>query len=466
MRIQYSWLVVFVGLVAATTTCSRKEPAFNLVVISIDTLRADALGFAGGRADVSPNIDALAARSVVFEQAITQAPWTLPAHASLLTSLYPSQLNLGRFGETLPISPSARRLPEVLQKAGYQTFAFVAGGFLLQELGFAQGFDDYESPVLEMPQVASKFIARLDQLEADRPFFAFLHTYDVHKYKPSDEDRQRFVSVRDSKIAELPPRRVAEILQDNNSLDVVKSYGERERKHVRELYDGSIHSVDREIGRILAGLRERGLDDRTIIVITSDHGEEFWEHGRTGHGYNLNDENLRVPLIVHDPSIAPRRISSQVRLIDVAPTLTTRLGLPTPPSWNGVDLRPLIDGATRDLPAFAESAHLPFKCLRTEDAKLLVSLRHPFRVLYDLRADPKETRDAFDPTNKTHQQMVAAMQRWILENANDMRYRDTEAVLLDENATNALAQLGYVTPGESVPSDAAPWLTALANQKP
>jgi arylsulfatase A-like enzyme len=459
-------ILLLAVVVCGTATCSRSEPPFNVLLISIDTLRHDALGCTGGREGISPHLDELARQSVVFEQAIAQAPWTLPSHAALLTSLYPSQLDLGRFGETKPVSPAATRISDVLQRAGFQTFAIVAGGFLLPELGFGQGFDSFDPRGTNMRLTADKFVERLDELDRERPFFAFLHTYDVHKYNPPAEDRAKFVTVTDSALSKLPATRVAEILQDNSSQEIVRAYGDLERKYARELYDAAVHSVDRELGRVFAALRERGLDANTLIIVTSDHGEEFWEHGRTGHGFNLHDENLRVPLFVRDPRRGANRVAAQVRLIDVAPTIAARCSLAAPAHWQGVDLSPLEDGATRDLPAFAESAHLPYKCFRSTERKLVVSLRRPFRPLYELESDPHEAVDRFDPANETHQKMALALKRWIIETAGDTRFRGAGTVTLDENAARELQQLGYTAPGEQVPSDAAPWLRALANEPP
>jgi arylsulfatase A-like enzyme len=254
-------------------------------------------------------------------------------------------------------------------------------------------------------------------------------------------------------------------LQSNDSLETVKDYGELERKHAREIYDAAVHSVDREIGRLVEELNARGLANRTLLVITSDHGEEFWEHGRSGHGYNLYDENLRVPLLWCDPARQPGRVAAQVRSIDVAPSIAARFRLTAPTTWQGVDLAPLIDGADRELPAFAESAHLPYKCVRSVDHKFVVSLRRPLRTLFDLRADPREATDRFDPANESHKKMSLALRRWIVDVAADLRFRGAGTVILDESAARQLEQLGYTAPGEQVPSDAAPWLKALANQK-
>lgn len=456
----------FLALAFVSGSCSRGERLPNVVLISIDTLRRDALGCYGGRSDVSPNLDALAARSIVFDQAISQAPWTLPSHASLFTSLYPSQLDLGVFGAPTPVSPAAPRLAELLKDAGYQSFAVTAGAFLVAELGFAIGFDDFDSRGANMRATVDKFTARIADLDRERPFFAFLHTYDVHKYDPSPEDRAKFETVADSKLSALPRKAVAERLQSNDHLEWVKSCGEVERKHAREIYDAAVFGVDREIGRLLESLERHDLAADTIVIVTSDHGEEFWEHGRTGHGYNLHDENLRVPLIWFDPRRAAKRIETQVRAIDIAPTLAARVGQKPPSIWQGVDLAPAIDGADLRLSAFSEAAHLPYKSLRSPERKFILSLRRPLRTRFDLTADPLETTDRFDATNDLDRAMVSAMRRFVVDTAADDRFRGARAIELDAEAARQLQELGYTAPGEAVPSDAAPWLKALAGKHP
>lgn len=453
-------------VVVAIGSCSRSEPPTNIVLVSIDTLRRDALGCYGGRADVSPHLDAFAKRSIVFDQAISQAPWTLPSHAALLTSLYPSQLDLGTFGAPTPIAPAARRISEVLRDGGFQTFAITAGAFLVADLGFDRGFDTFDSRGVHMRVTVDEFEKKIDARDPSRPFFAFLHTYDVHKYNPSDEDRGRFVTVKRSKLSALPPQKIAETLQSNAKLEEVKAYGELERRHAREIYDAAVYAVDREIGRLLEGLRVRGLDKNTIVVITSDHGEEFWEHGRTGHGYNLHDENLRVPLLWFDPLHASARVDRQVRLIDVAPTLAKRVNLAAPADWEGVDLAPLVAGADLQLHAYSEAAHLPYKSIRSPSQKLIVSLRRPFRTRFDLVKDPQEQQDVFVPGGAIDRPMSDALRRFVLETSASGRYRGAQAITLDAEATKQLQELGYTAPGESVPSDAAPWLRALAGEIP
>lgn len=447
-------------------SCSREERPPNVLLISIDTLRRDALGCYGARSDISPNLDALAARSIVFEQAVSQAPWTLPSHAALFTSLYPSQLDLGVFGAPTPISPAAKRIAELVRDARYQTFAITAGAFLVPELGFAQGFDSFDPRGGNMRKTVDTFTQRLDGLDRDRPFFAFLHTYDVHKYDPSPEDRARFETVKSSRFTALPPKAVAETLQSNDKLEWVKACDDVDRRHAREIYDAAVHGVDREIGLVLAALEERGLAADTIVVVTSDHGEEFWEHGRTGHGYNLHDENLRVPLIWFDPAAEPRRVETQVRLIDVAPTIAARLAIPTPGEWQGVDLAPAMRGADLRLPAFSEAAHLPFKSLRSPERKFILSLRRPLRTRFDLTSDPLETTDRFEEANELDRALLGAMTRFVIDCAKETRFRGATAIELDAATSQQLRELGYTSQGEAVPSEAAPWLKALSGKHP
>ena len=466
-RLSIALRVLLLACLAITGQCSRQSDApRNIILISIDTLRRDALGCYGAAKPVSPNIDRLAAESLVFDTAIAQAPWTLPSHAAMLTSLYPEELDLGSFGSVKRVSEDATSIAESLRDAGYSTFAHVAGAFLDASTGLNQGFDDYDDRSLTMQLAVDRCVERLRKNDASKPFFAFLHTYDVHKYDPPDQDRAQFVKMEPRKLASVPRSAIAELLQNNRDRDRVDELGPADRIHVRELYDASIHSVDREIGRLLAALRDLGLAANTVILLTADHGEEFWEHGRSGHGYNLNDENLRVPLIVHVPNGPRGRFASQVRLIDLPPTIAAITGIRRAVGWQGVDLLVRQSAGDGDLLAFSESAHLPFKSARVPELKLIVSLRRPYARWYDLTLDPNEANASDTSPHAAADRLDHAFREWLMMTTRSREERGRATVVTDPSLARDISALGYSSGSETAPSGAEPWLDALEGNSP
>jgi arylsulfatase A-like enzyme len=205
----------------------------------------------------------------------------------------------------------------------------------------------------------------LDKREAGERFFLFLHTYEVHEYSPPPETAALLVRPYEGFLDGLERARAAYV-QDRGFDDEgrLPAPGPAERRFLTDLYDACIRSADGALRELWLGLEERGLTKDTLLVVTSDHGEELFERDGTGHGYTLHDENVHVPLILAHPSLPARRVAAQVRLIDVAPTLVDWLGVAPPGEWQGVHLGPFIDGEAGDLPAVSEQAHAPFVALR------------------------------------------------------------------------------------------------------
>ncbi len=350
-----------------------------VILISIDTLRADHLGCYGYSRPITPAIDQFRQDAVLFEQAIAQAPSTSPSHASILSSLWPE--HHGAFSVRNTALPDAvLTLPEILADLGYQTASFNGGGQIAPEYGFDQGFDIYQvmgttASTLETVRRAERWITSLTQTQLEpqtqldptqldqtqlesreqSPFFLFLHTYHVHHpYTPELADLQELAP--DYRGA-LPPK----ISKD---LIVAINRGERELadgdlEYIVAAYDAEIRSMDAALGRLFAFLQQTDLYDRSIIVLTSDHGEEFGEHGQVGwHSHTLFDELLRVPLIIKLPDSrhAGLSVAAQVRSIDIAPTVLSLLGRPARSEFAGFDLRSLIADPSfdPDLPALSQ----------------------------------------------------------------------------------------------------------------
>jgi len=368
----------------------------NLILISLDTFRADHMGLAGYRRDTTPTLDALARRSAVFTTAVTQAPWTRPAHLSLMTGTHPSTHG---GDDPKPDSPCIwdGRVPplaELLRERGYRTAAFTAGGSVAARFGFYRGFDFYDENREEAAcwsDIEETFGRAQDWLEANaqRSFFLFLHTYEPHA--PYCDDH----FVRQEGI---PPT------------DVLA--------HRTALYDGDLRRTDAELGRVLDRLGRLGLTENSIIVITSDHGEDLG--GRmppetrlqNGHGHNLYDELLRVPLLIHGPKVPQGvRVSQQVRSIDIAPTVMELLGFEAPEVYEGESLIGLMAGRP-EAPRLALSEATSYgparESLRSAKRKYVRRLSDspighegddtgvplgPPHELYDLVDDPGERRN-------------------------------------------------------------------------
>lgn len=409
----------------------------SVILISIDTLRADHLGSYGYWRDTSPNIDRFTADSVTFRTAIVQAPSTVRSHASILTSLY----NFQHQARSIPVAAlpdEAITVTEVLSREGYQTAAFTGAGQVHPEYGLNQGFDLYAH------RGKRKFAEAVDDaivwLEAEPrgKFFIFLHTYEVHApYTPKQQYLDMFPPEPDSR---LPEHISIEMIEELN----LELFGRRtyEPSDVRQLmrsYDAEIRSVDHDFGRLVEFLKAAGEYDDLLIVFTADHGEEFGEHGMIArHSHTLHDETLKVPLIMKFPrgSFASTEVRSQVRSIDIAPTITAVLGIEAPPSFQGASLTNVLTGTDRSaLVSVSERGDdIPSTAIRTERWKLYDGR------LYDLVADPKELEDV----SARYPTVRRAMESLLVELVSSGGVLDSQQVDPSEEVLRQLRALGYV----------------------
>lgn len=456
---------------AALSGCSRESPrAKNVILVSIDTLRRDHLGLFGYARNTSPFIDRIGRAGVAFDQCISQAPWTAPSHASMLSSLYPSVLGMGRFEDPGHIGDSVDMLAEVLADAGFRTHAVTSGGFMAAKIGFTQGFEIYDDAGLNMETTVERATQWLQGIRSDERFFLFLHTYDVHKYKPPASYHATWVEPYSGALAFHD--RVADLVQNHEEQAKAGALDAADRRYIRDLYDASIAATDDWLRRFWESLEERGLADDTLLVVTADHGEEFWEHGGSGHGYTLFDENLRVPLILHHRSLAPRMVPEQVRLLDVAPTIASLVGVAAPDSWQGQTLDGFMSGHAQTLVAFSEHSHFPAKSARTPHAKLILAAAEPTRSYFDLRADALETQNLVERADgldrATWRPMADGIERWLRANAADSRFRSGKRVTFNTAELEQLAALGYLggTPGGEIEDpDLDVWLKILLDAR-
>ncbi len=381
----------------------------NLLLISIDSLRPDHLGAYGYARETSPNLDRFAAQAALFERSWAVSSWTLPTHLSIFSSLPPPVHGVRKGAQK--INPEALLLTEVLAGAGYRSAAAVSGLYLDRRFGYDQGWEIYDDrtafgqgSVHEHANVSSERIHRralelLDQLQSPgpdgvAPFFLFLHYFDVHYdyVPPSPFDRM------------FDPNYTGTVDGRNFARDLLKlrALPERDLEHVRALYDGEIRWVDDWLGKLFVELERRGLDETTLVVVTSDHGEEFLDHGRFGHVQNLYDSALRTPLLVRLPGGlgGERRFAQAVGQLDLAPTLAAAAGIVAPPAWQGRDLMPLLTGRGELAPAdlHADLFGRQRALVAPDGWKAILSRRqhqksHRSLELYELGSDPRERQD-------------------------------------------------------------------------
>lgn len=394
-----------------------------VIVISIDTLRADRLPAYGYAKVRTPNIDALAAQGTVFERAYSHAPQTLPAHTSLLSGELPFEHGV-RDNVGFTIKPGQWLVQRALQERGWPTAAFVSAYVLRTAVGLNQGFDVYDS---ELPpasgdrsigQVQRDAGATLDATEKwlqgsgrDKPFFCFLHFYEPHK-------------------PYAPPARFA-------------SY---------DAYDGEIAYVDEALGRLFDRLRALDLYDRSTIVVLSDHGEGLGDHGEQEHGLFLYNATMQIPLIVKLPGQQQaRRVAAPAQLIDIVPTILDLAGAPARQGLRGRSLRPVLEGTgtLAETGIYSEALYSRYHFGWSElyaltDARYRM-IRAPRDELYDLERDPKESDSIADERPQVRQAMRAALDAFVAGATIA-----APAAVTDEDRER-LAALGYVGGGSAVP---------------
>jgi choline-sulfatase len=395
--------------------CGSPPRPRNLLVITLDTMRADRLPPYGFRGVVTPALDRLAAEGALFEQSFAAVPLTLPSHATLFTGMYPPRLGV-RDNTGAPLSTDFQTLAEILGARGLTTGAFVASAVLAPRRGLDQGFGTYSTgaspacqgsprtrrPADDVVSEAVTWLARHDST----PFFVWIHLYDTHR-----------------------PYRLPD--------DYARSYADP--------YAAAIAFEDAQIARLIGHLEARDLLDDTLMVVVGDHGESLGDHGEDSHGIFIYQDALRVPLILRGPGVVPRRVSAPVRLVDVMPTILDMFGVGTPP-MDGVSLTRLMagadEGASREV--YAESLYpqrfgwASLRSLRADRYKVIAA---PRPELFDLDNDPYEQRNLFESKPS-----VAAAMLDRLGSFDSQTDRGVDAApQVDRAFADRIASLGYVS---------------------
>jgi len=380
-----------------------RPQGMNLVVILIDTVRADRLGVYGNRDGLTPNLDRFAAEGVRFAQMHAPAGWTLPSVASLMTGLQPQTHGAGvRYGEFAPtgLTGGVRTLAEVLRDAGFYTQGVYHNIYVNPAFGLQQGFDEYASIEDRAGPLVDRALEDLRRTVPDRRVFLYLHLFDPHNpYEPPEEEC-RTVARR------LAPDYHGALGCKADRRPELPTPPPEDRRWHEALYDAEIASADKQVGRFLKGLDDLGMRDDTVVLVASDHGEEFWTrldweraHGyepNADHGHTFYEELLHVPALLRVQGRKPGVVESPVELADLFPTLLRLVGV-GPPPVQGNDLTPLLDGAPPGRPTLLADLilHGPSRwSVRRGPWKLIVPREPGLAVeLYDLASDPGEQRD-------------------------------------------------------------------------
>jgi arylsulfatase A-like enzyme len=449
-------------------------PGAGLLLISVDTLRADRLGCYGYDRDTTPQLDALADESVLFMDMYSNSPKTASSHMSLFTSLLPTVHKVRnqskRLGLSTPALASNRlTIAQVLNRNDYWNACIAGGGNIQPEMGFGRGFRNrFESALWDVERVVDRCLERLDQAQAAKqPPFVFMHTYQVHgPYLPPTEYEKRFAPdpspIIGSRVAlyrHLPFNKQWSVMNKGPDGDETKAYwyekehfGEEEARYLSDLYDGEVAYTDSQLGRLIDTLRESGQLDQMIVVILADHGEEFREHGSFEHD-QLYTEHLHVPCIIRLPggALGGTKVRGMASLIDVMPTLLELLDIEGPGTMAGTSLvEAMRSGTTGNQPVVSERVMFPsdYKAsLRNEQSSVIFHATEGRLDAFDLTLDPGEQTNVYGTaafsipaaTKLQHSLRQAFHNREVLDEVDA-----GGTITVDESRLEELQALGYL----------------------
>jgi arylsulfatase A-like enzyme len=432
------FVILFAGSSCGKGSHSQDGSRPNIILISIDTLRADHIHGLGYDRETTPMLDRLIQRGSAFSTAVSNAPWTLPSHASMLTSLYPH--THGLTSEPLALNEKVETLPILLNRAGYKTAGVTTMPHLSPRHGFNRGFDTYICQEMRAPAALEIVLKLLREIESE-PFFVFIHLFDVHSdYDPS----QRFLSMFESSYEGNVDGTGKTLYQIRNG-ELEPS--EDDLAHLVALYDAGIRQLDNHLEMFFNALQTRNILDNTVIIVTSDHGEEFLEHGGVLHGQTLYDELMRIPLIIAGPEIPEGElVTKQVQIIDIMPTILDLCGVPIPPEAEGRSMVPLMrrENAEWAEIAFMEAdwrnvKHDIKRAIRTDGYKLYYDRYSGKEELYDLISDPGEQNNVIESHPEVAESLRKQLKKWM---ATERGHPDR--IVLSDKEREQLQALGYL----------------------
>lgn len=508
-------LFTLLALAASLAACGKAPAGRTILLISLDSVRADTLDFED--ASAFPRLAQLAQDATVFDQAIAPSSWTLPGHATMFTGM-PAPLHGVEFDD-IAIDPGAQTIPELLHANGWTTAGWWTGWYMAGEFGFERGFDTYSNAMTGGREIQRRYREALAQgdmdlakralavmdigghrditsghvlagLEAtvetvdrDTDLFLFAHLFDPHyDYIPPAPYDTKFDPDYTGSIDGH------DFFENRAIFDATRSparqISDRDLEHIRALYKGEIAFTEASIGRMLDSLEAAGRLEDALVIVTADHGEEFFEHGGRGHRTGLYDEVLRIPLLVRDPRVpstgAARHQGTQVGLVDILPTIAGFAGLTPPPTNTGIDLGPAVAGepmASRPMISslmqhnpdlgyfFVESYRTPeFKLIRSMTLGEDQELKLVRGELYDLAKDPGEsqnlvTKDTIGATPRWREMVSAFDALRARFEATPHAGRTERATTIREVFAADLAGLGYAGEGGEADEPASPGLS-------
>ena len=449
-------LVILLLLGCASDQDSLESPDYNIVLISIDTLRADRLSLYGYGRKTSPYLEELAEEAVVFNRFFYNGGGTLPSHMTMMTSLNP-RTHWVHPGNKRILEAQRITLAEELKEAGYTTAAYTDGGWMRGKFGFTQGFDLYDDEGGRFERILPKAYSWLDDHHREK-FFLFLHTYDVHSehktdlpYSCPDDLHTTYVDVEAStfdgcRFDKCATSLLAWVNAQANSEGAAANdfFSAEEIEFISSLYDGCINYADKKIAEVVNVLKEKGVYDKTLLIITSDHGEEFAEHGMFLHDQGAYEEYASLPLVIKFPKgrFGGERINHWASVVDLMPTVLEIVGLPTSDQAQGHSLMPTI---ISDLPV-RQDVHM-YDVLKSDRWKYFPSKK----MLFDVVDDPEEK----DNIHSERPDVVAELERRvrILVGADVEAFEAFQGsiqspsgeVELSEREIENLKALGYLT---------------------
>lgn len=456
----------------------------NVILISIDTLRADALGCYGNDITDTANIDSLANQGIMFRNAYSQSPWTLTSIASFMTGLYPTVNGLNK--PLLRLDSNRETIARAFRDAGYNTFAVATNGWNKTNFGMDLGFDHYyyqgdgmwilsfnssiwykafvyistnifKSDLMyranhpnDAQVVVDTSINKLDHFK-DSNFFMWIHLLDPHDpYAPPAEYLKKYSKGYRGRYFSSSGR--------VNSFRTGIMMDDKDKQQIKNLYLAEVESADREIGRLMNALKEMGLEDNTIIAVIADHGEEFWEHSGVTHGHCLYWHQLHIPFVLNwKGNIEPKTIEDRVALLDLKPTLLSLCGIEAGELMQGVDLIGLIRDEDEDIKARLENRDLFAEALiYFEEQKGIFDQNYKYvysevsskEELYDLQKDPGEERNIIASEEELAEKYRNTLEEWRTASQSiheSLPKEDADATAhLDEETMQQLKALGYI----------------------
>ncbi len=428
---------------------SLEKPA-NVIVILVDTLRADHLGYHGYDRPTSPHIDALAAESVAFLRHSSHASRTGPSVASLLTGLHPRSHGvvnpLTHFDAKGTLAETQTTLPEILSQAGYQCAGFVANTNISKKLGFAQGFDHYEllrwKPANQLNAALVRWLdRRATSPDAQRPLCLYMHYFDPHSpYEAPASFAEIFADPSYRGRVKGKHRQLDQVVAGKIKLSPA------DLRQLVALYDAEIRFFDAQLKAMLADLEARGLLDDALLVLLSDHGEELLDHDSLLHGYTLYEEQLHVPLLMRHARLRPMRVDALSRQIDILPTILELLDIPAPQGLQGESLLAEIEGRSVARPIFAEASLRAMKTVQLQsytdaDWKFIeTTVPKPKEELFHLVPDPTESNDLRDAEPEIAERLRDAMHEF----REALPLGQSTTVELSPEEQEELRALGYL----------------------